>query len=254
MLMKQLFRFIVLVCIMLVSLDAVAVTVVIDPGHGGRDAGARGNIALEKNINLDIALRLGRLLEQDFNIKVIYTRTTDSFVDLHQRASIANDNKADLFISLHCNSMNDKTSGREKYKGTVTYILGLDAMTENLEVVHRENSVVSYERDFTVHYQSFDANSPESHVIYELNQRQYLNRSLELAQLIQSNMKTIAHQEEGGIYQAAFIVLSQVAMPSVLVEMDYISNPERESFMISNTGAQSIAQSLAHSITTFITK
>lgn len=249
--MTKIFHFIIAICVSFIALDANAFTVVIDPGHGGKDVGACGKVACEKDINLDVALRLGKLLVNENIARVVYTRTKDEFVDLHQRASIANESKADLFISLHCNSMNSKTSGRENYKGTVTYVLGGDALNENLEVVHRENSVISLEEDFVSHYQSFDINSPESHVIYELNQRQYLKRSLELAEQIERNMTSVAHRRSGGIYQAGFIVLSEVAMPSVLVELDYISNPKCEAFLASDSGAQLVARALARSIANY---
>lgn len=230
--------------LLLTSLKAGAFTVVIDAGHGGKDAGARGRVALEKNINLDIAKRLGRMLTACGDVKVIYTRTDDRFVDLHERASLANEHKADLFISLHCNSMGASTQGRERVKGVVTYVMGLDAIGENLEVAHRENSVVSMENDFSERYQAFDVNSPESHVIFELNQQRHMQQSLTMAQIIQRNMVKVAGRRDAGVHQAGFIVLAQTTMPSVLVEMDYISNPECERYMVSSKGAQTIAQAI----------
>lgn len=219
-------------------------TVVIDAGHGGVDVGARGNNAVEKDVNLDVALKLGKMLDKAGNVKVVYTRTDDSFVDLQKRAAIANEIKADLFISLHCNSMSQRTSWRDKVKGTVTYVMGIDAMNENLRVAQRENSVVSMEDDFSSKYQAFDVNSDESHIIFELNQQQHLQQSIAFAQEVQRQMVKVAGRVDAGVHQDSFIVLAHTAMPAVLVEMDYISNPDVEQFLTSREGATRIAQAL----------
>lgn len=221
-----------------------AFTVVIDAGHGGRDVGARGVHAFEKDINLDVALKLGKMLETCSNVKVVYTRSDDSFVDLQRRASIANEIKANLFISIHCNSMSQRTSWRDKVAGCVTYVMGMDAMNENLRVAQRENSVISMEEDFTTKYQSFDVNSAESHIIFELNQQRHLQQSIQFAQEVQRNMVKVAHRVDAGVHQAGFIVLAHTAMPAVLVEMDYISNPTSEQFLISQEGSKQLAQAL----------
>lgn len=237
--------YIVMLGILAVPGYASSFTVVIDPGHGGKDMGACGNTACEKNINLDVAKRLGKLISADGNTRVVFTRTTDEFVDLNQRATCANEIKADLFISIHCNSMGRATVGRERMKGTVTYVMGVDAIGENLDVAHRENSVISMEEDFSTRYQSFDVNSPESHVIFELNQRQHMQRSLAFAQEVQRSMVKVARRADAGVHQAGFIVLAQTAMPAVLIELDFISNPECEQFMASDAGAQKMALAIA---------
>lgn len=227
-----------------VTLAQSAFTVVIDAGHGGRDVGARGVHALEKDINLDVALKLGKMLEAASNVKVVYTRTDDSFVDLQRRASIANEIKANLFISIHCNSMSQRTSWRDKVSGCVTYVMGMDAMNENLRVAQRENSVISMEEDFSTKYQSFDVNSAESHIIFELNQQRHLQQSIQFAQEVQRQMVKVAGRVDAGVHQAGFIVLAHTAMPAVLVEMDYISNPEVEQLLASREGTTRIAQAL----------
>lgn len=219
-------------------------TVVIDAGHGGKDVGARGLKSLEKDINLDVALKLGKLLTKSGNVKVVYTRNDDSFVDLHNRAARANEIKADLFISIHCNSMSEKTSWRNKMAGAVTYVMGLDAMDENLRVSQRENSVISMEDDFSSHYQSFDINSAESHIIFELNQKKNIDNSIRFAQEIQRQMVRVAGRVDAGVHQAGFIVLAHTTMPSVLVELDYISNPSCEQFMTSQEGSDLLALAL----------
>lgn len=220
-------------------------TVVIDPGHGGKDMGACGKIACEKDINLDVAQRLGKIISATANSRVVFTRTTDDFVDLHRRAACANDIKADLFISIHCNSMGRTTAGRERMKGVVTYVMGVDAIGENLEVAHRENSVIAMEEDFTTRYQSFDVNSPESHVMFQLNQRQHMQRSLLFAQEVQCSMVKLAGRVDAGVHQADFIVLAHTSMPAVLIELDFISNPECEQFMVSPAGADKVARAIA---------
>lgn len=242
---------IVLILFLAVPSYASQFTVVLDPGHGGKDLGACGLTACEKDINLDVAKRVGRLIAADGNTRVVYTRNNDVFVDLHQRAACANEIKADLFISIHCNSMGRTTAGRERMKGAVTYVMGLDAIGENLEVAHRENSVIAMEEDFTTRYQAFDVNSPESHVMFELNQRRHMQRSIEFAQLIQQAMVKVAGRADAGVHQGNFIVLAHTAMPAVLIELDFISNPECEKFLSSTAGADMMARAIVDALNKF---
>lgn len=218
-------------------------TVVIDPGHGGKDVGADGKKCLEKDVVLRVSKALGEMLMAD-KFNVVFTRSSDVFVDLQKRASIANEVKADVFVSIHCNSMGDETAGRERYKGAVTYVMGLNATGQNLEVVQHENSVVAIDGNYSIHSRVYDSSSDESHIIYEIKQRQHMDQSINLAQEIQHQMVEVAGREDGGIYQAGFIVLSHVSMPAVLVELDYLSNPDSEAFLSSDDGVKKLASAL----------
>ena len=221
------FLFIALVSL-LNCLQSVAYTVVIDPGHGGRDVGALGLRAKEKNINLKVALALGRLIKQNYpGINVVYTRSTDKFVELGRRAAIANKANADLFISIHTNST---ASGRKgtKAQGTETYTLGMHRAADNLEVAKRENSVITLESDYKQRYEDFDPNSSESYIIFEFMQDQYMASSVKLAKLIQNQFAKTAKRINKGVHQAGFLVLREVSMPSVLVELGFINNRQEE--------------------------
>lgn len=248
---SRLILFAALMAMMAATCFASGFTVVIDPGHGGRDMGACGMNTCEKHINLDVALRLGKLIGENDDVRVVYTRTADVAVDLYQRAACANEHKADLFISIHCNSMGRNTASRHRVKGAVTYVMGLDVLQDNLEVAHRENSVTSMEEDFTTRYQAFDVNSPESHIIFQLNQQQHMNRSLEFAQEVQRCLVEHAGRVDAGVHQAGFIVLAQATMPAILIEIDFISNPECEEFMSSPHGAHTIAQAIASALNNY---
>ena len=221
------FLFIALVSL-LNCLQSVAYTVVIDPGHGGRDVGALGLRAKEKNINLKVALALGHLIKQNYpGINVVYTRSTDKFVELGRRAAIANKANADLFISIHTNST---ASGRKgtKAQGTETYTLGMHRAADNLEVAKRENSVITLESDYKQRYEDFDPNSSESYIIFEFMQDQYMASSVKLAKLIQNQFAKTAKRINKGVHQAGFLVLREVSMPSVLVELGFINNRQEE--------------------------
>lgn len=213
--------------------------VVIDPGHGGRDAGAvRGNYR-EKDINLGVALALGQLIEKNYNdVKVVYTRKTDVFVALDKRAEIANKAKANLFISIHTNSTAAKTTSAI---GADTYILGLARSEENLEVAKRENSVILLEDDYTTKYEGFDPNSPESYIIFEFMSNKFMEQSLELANYIQKDFKDIAKRNDRGVRQAGFLVLRKTSMPSILIELGFINNSNEAGFLATKKGQQSMA-------------
>ncbi len=219
--------------------------VVIDPGHGGHDIGAPGIKTNEKTINLAVALKLGKLIEQNCNdVKVIYTRKTDKFIELRERANIANKAKADLFISIHANSLDKKNKQRTKISGASTYTLGLDRSDENLEVAKRENAVILLEDDHTTRYEGFDPNSTESYIIFEMMQNKYMTNSVEFASYIQKEFKQTADRTDRGVRQGALLVLRETSMPGVLVELDFICNPTQEKFMSSEQGQQKLARSI----------
>lgn len=219
--------------------------VVIDAGHGGHDAGAVGRISKEKNINLNVALAVGKLIENsDKEIKVIYTREKDVFVTLQKRAQIANKNKANLFISIHTNAL---PKGRT-IQGAETYTLGLHRTQENLEVAKQENSVILIEDDYQTRYAGFNPNSSESYIMFEFMQDKNMEQSVQLATLIQKQFKHTAHRIDRGVRQAGFLVLHATSMPSVLVELGYISTPEEERYLNSQEGIRNLSRSICQAI------
>lgn len=224
-------------------------TVVIDAGHGGHDPGAIGKKGKEKNINLSVALKLGRLIERNCSdTRVIYTRSTDKFVPLHQRAEIANNAKANLFISIHTNSVASRNS---KVSGTETYTLGLHRTEENLEVAKKENSVILIENDYKKQYAGFNPNSSESYIIFEFLQDKYMSQSVTFAKSIQQQFRQTAHRTDKGVHQAGFLVLRETSMPSVLIELGYITNPTEEAYLMSDNGSSALAQSIYKAFTRY---
>ncbi len=203
-------------------------TLVIDAGHGGRDAGAIGKFSKEKDINLRTALAFGKYVERNCSdVKVIYTRKTDVFVELQDRAEIANKAKADLFISIHTNSL----PGKKIARGLETYTLGMHRAADNLEVAKRENSVILMEKDYKKHYEGFDPNSSESYIIFEFLQDNNMAKSVELAKLVQTNVCATANRPNKGVKQAGFLVLRKTSMPSCLIELGYISTSDEEKML-----------------------
>ena len=216
-------------------------TLVIDAGHGGHDAGAIGTYSKEKNINLNVALAFGKLVEQNCNdVKVIYTRKTDVFVPLQERAAIANRSKADLFISVHTNAL---PGGRIAY-GSETYTLGMARSSENFDVAKRENSVILVENDYKEKYAGFNPNSSESYIIFEFMQDEHMKQSISLAQSIQKHYADIAGRKNKGVHQAGFLVLRETSMPSVLTELGFISTPEEEAYLNSQNGINKLSRSI----------
>lgn len=214
---------------------------VIDAGHGGKDNGASGKISKEKNINLNIALAFGRMVEANCpDVKVVYTRKTDVFVTLQGRADIANRHKANLFISIHTNSM---PPGVTAPSGTETYTVGMHSGTENLAVAKRENSVITQEANYRAVYKNFDPNKSESYIIFEFMQDRNMKQSVELARHIQTAYGNQGRKNKG-VHQAGFLVLRATGMPSVLTEVGFISNPEEERFLNSKEGIQKLARAL----------
>lgn len=214
--------------------------VVIDPGHGGDAPGAVGRRSKEKDIALAISLKLGEYIRENIDdVEVIFTREKDISVPLHERARIANEHNADLFISIHCNSAGSRTA-----IGTETFVMGLHRNQANLEVARRENKAILYEDDYLEAYDGFDPNSPEASIIFTLYQNAHLEQSLQVASLIQEQFRTRARRIDRGVKQAGFLVLYNLTMPGVLVEAGFLSNPREEEYLMSETGQAHIASAI----------
>ncbi len=214
--------------------------VVIDPGHGGRDPGAVGQLVKEKDVVLAISLKLGQYIKENFDdVEIIYTRNTDEFIELHRRAQIANENKADLFISVHCNA----SPSRRAY-GAETFVMGLHRSSENLEVAKKENASILYEEDYLQTYDGYDPNSPESNIIFSMFQNLYLNQSLVMASLLQDQFRERAGRHDRGVKQAGFLVLYNITMPGILVEAGFLSNTHEEKYLMSERGQAHIASAV----------
>jgi N-acetylmuramoyl-L-alanine amidase len=209
-------------------------TVVIDPGHGGKDTGALGAISKEKDLNLTVALLAGDYIKKNLpDVNVIYTRERDVFVGLNERAMIANRNNADVFISIHCNSTDSKSASAV---GAETFVLGEHKNAANLQVAKNENSAILYEEDASEQYGDFDLNSPEAYIALSLFQQEYLNQSLQLAANVQEQFSKRVGRKDRGVQQAGFLVLWKTAMPSILIELGFISNAAEERFLASESG------------------
>ena len=216
-------------------------TLVIDPGHGGHDAGALGAISKEKNINLAVALRFGKYVEQNLpEVRVIYTRTKDVFIPLNERANIANRANADLFISVHTNALPAGKIAR----GFETYTLGMHRAKDNLDVAMRENSVISMEKDYQQRYQGFDPRSSESYIIFEFIQGKNMERSVELARMIQRGVCDGANRPDKGVHQAGFLVLRETSMPGCLIELGFITTPDEERLLNNDSRVDDIARGI----------
>lgn len=235
-------HFINIIILCIVPLCATAVnkqfTLVIDAGHGGSDAGAKGAISKEKDINLKVALAFGRLVQENCpDVKLVYTRKTDVFIPLHERANIANRNKANLFISIHTNAL---PKGRIS-RGLETYTLGMHRAGDNFDVAKRENAVILYEKDYKEKYEGFNPNSSESYIMFEFLQDKNMANSVELAKFVQKRTCASAQRQNKGVKQAGFLVLRETSMPSCLIELGFISTPDEERFLNSDQGVKSLA-------------
>ena len=220
--------------------DGKTFKVVIDAGHGGKDPGCLGLYNKEKDVALDIALKTGKLISDNCpGVKVIYTRNTDVFVELYRRAKIANDNHADLFISFHCNASENKTA-----HGIDTWVMGLHKSEANLAVARAENSAMLKEKDYERNYGGFNPNSPESAVMFSLYSAAYLNNSILLADKVQKNLIATTHLRDRGVNQAGYWVLWAVSMPSILIEMGFLTNPTEEKFLSEEKNKKSIADAI----------
>ena len=240
---KKITLLLALMCMLVVTAFAAnkRFTLVIDPGHGGHDAGARGAISMEKNINLTVALRFGKYVEQNMpEVRVIYTRKQDVFIPLHERANIANRANADLFISVHTNAL---PAGKVA-RGFETYTLGMHRAKDNLDVAMRENSVISMEKGFEQTYEGFDPKSSESYIIFEFIQGKNMERSVELARMIQRSVCDGGCRPDKGVHQAGFLVLRETSMPSCLIELGFITTPDEERLLNDNAKVDDIAKGI----------
>ncbi len=217
-------------------------TIVLDAGHGGKDSGCSGHHSKEKHIALNVVLKLGQAIEQQFPyINVIYTRKTDVFIPLYQRAAIANKNEADLFISIHCNALSRKA---HLVHGSETYVMGLHTAEHNLDVARRENEAILLEDDYQKNYQGFDPNSDEGHIFLSMFQNAFLDKSIQFAEKVESKIKVKAQRKSRGVKQAGFVVLKETTMPSVLIETGYLTNQKEEAFLVTNTGQTKMANAI----------
>lgn len=216
--------------------------VVLDAGHGGKDPGNRGNGYKEKDIALNIILKIGAELKKHPDVKVVYTRTTDVFIPLDKRAEIANEANADLFVSVHCNAHSSQAHGTE------TFVLGLHRNADNLKIAMKENSVIYLEEDYEVKYGGFDPNSPASYIGMTLMQEEYLDQSILLADFVQKGFTNKLKRTDRGVKQAGFLVLRKTYMPSVLVETGFLTNNSEGKFLNSNAGQQKMAASIIEGI------
>ncbi|MBY5958865.1 N-acetylmuramoyl-L-alanine amidase [Membranicola marinus] len=213
--------------------------VVLDAGHGGKDSGALGSKSKEKDVVLDLVLKLGQEIERKYpDIEVIYTRKTDKFVELHERAEIANKANADLFISIHCNA-----AGSHSACGSETFVLGLHRNDDNLKVAKRENAAILLEENYEENYEGFDPNSEISHIILNMYQNTFLDRSLTFANSLETNLVTKNKRKSRGVKQAGFLVLRHTFMPSILFEAGFLTNKEEEQYLNSSTGQSRIIAS-----------
>ena len=214
--------------------------VVLDAGHGGKDPGALGKNSREKDIVLAITLKVGEYIEENIpDVKVIYTRKKDEFIEVYERANIANESKADLFISIHANWW---TSTRSS--GTETYTMGTSLDERNLQVAMKENSVITLEEDYTTNYEGFDPNSAESYIIFNLMQKTFQQQSVDFAGLVQDQFRERARRYDRGVKQERFLVLWRTTMPAVLIETGFISNKSEEAYLKSKQGQEYLASAI----------
>lgn len=254
--MYQMKQYRYLIATLLISILAVTqqtilakdFVVVIDAGHGGHDPGAVGQTAKEKHINLSVALKLGKLIEENCkDTRVVYTRKRDVFIPLDRRAEIANNAKADLFISIHTNALAKNRTAT----GASTWTLGLAKSDANLDVAKRENAVILYESDYQTRYAGFNPNSAESYIIFEFMQDRYMEQSVHLATLVQKEFKQTCRRADRGVHQAGFLVLKASAMPSILVELGFISTPSEEKYLNTDAGASNMANGIYRAFLTY---
>lgn len=221
--------------------------VTLDAGHGDHDFGAVYSGRIEKNIALAIVLKVGKILELNPNVDVIYTRKTDVFIDLVERANIANRANSNIFVSVHCNASKNTAAD-----GTETYVMGLSKVASNLEAAKKENSVITLEKDYKRKYEGYDPNSPESMIGMTLMQEEYLDNSISLASKIEDNFDKLGKKlRHGGVKQAPFMVLHKAYMPRVLVETGFVSNPTEGDLLNSEAGQNDIAEAIAQAILSY---
>ena len=240
---RKFFVFLLMICCFVVTSFAAKrpFTLVIDAGHGGKDAGAPGKYSYEKNINLKVALAFGRYVEKNCpDVKVIYTRKTDVFIPLHERAAIANRNKADVFVSIHTNSV----ASKKPVTGLETYTMGMRRSDEKLSAAMRENDVILIEDNYQQHYSGFDPRSPESYIMFEVLNDKNMLESVELAKGVQKNVCRIANRPNKGVKQDAFLVLRETSMPACLIELGYITTPSEEAYLNSSSNQEAMGRGI----------
>lgn len=218
--------------------------IVIDAGHGGKDPGALGATSKEKDVALKVALQVGQYIQENLpGVEVIYTRKTDTFIELKERSNIANRNKADLFISIHCNAVPNKSA-----YGTETFVMGTKNFEANFDIVKRENSVILLEENFEETYEGFDPSSPESYMMFNLMQKAFLSNSLSLASKVEDDFSNRVNRYSRGVKQAPLYVLWTTSMPSVLIELGFISNAKEEKYLNSKDGQIYLASAIYRSV------
>jgi len=216
-------------------------TIVLDAGHGGKDPGTHGRYAKEKTINLELILQLGRKIKANHpDVRVIYTRVSDHFVDLYERGAIANRNRADLFISIHCNA----SPSSNRVYGTETYTLGLHRTQSNLDVARRENAVILQEKNYQQTYKGFNPNSPLATIMLANYQHAFMESSINFAEKVERSFRRNAERKSNGVKQAGFIVLWKTTMPSVLIESGYLTNPAEELYLKSDEGQKTMVNAI----------
>jgi len=245
-------------------------TIVIDAGHGGNKPGAKGSMSLEKDVALQVALKLGKKFEEEMpEIKVLYTRKTDVDVDFYKRAALANDNNADIFISIHCNSMPDRKviAGYTKNKkgvkipryayvkntttsGTETFVAGSHRLNEQ-DAAIRENADIKLEKDYKENYNGYDPNDPETFIILSLFKNIFRDKSLKLAKLVQDNYTNNDNRVNRGVKEQGLLILQRCGMPAILTEIGFISNPTEEEYMNSESGQAEIVNSIFKAVKTY---
>ena len=218
-------------------------TIVIDPGHGGKDSGTMGTKRFkvyEKHVALAVSLKLGKYISENFpEVEVIYTRDSDIFLELNERTEIANKSNADLFISIHCDGFTNP-----KPSGASVFVMGMSKLKANMDVAMRENSAIYLEDNYKKKYEGFDPKSPESYIVFSLMQNTYLNQSLNIAELVENQFSTRANRKSRGVKQAPFYVISRTNMPSILIECGFLTNPKEEEFLHSDLGQDYIASAI----------
>ncbi len=225
-------------------------TIVLDAGHGGKDMGAQGRRFKEKDIALQLTLQLGYYLEHYLpQVQVLYTRQTDVFVPLHERVQIANSNQADVFFSIHCNSLNQYNNA---IQGTETFVMGLHRAEENLEVAKRENKAILLETDYNNNYAGYDPHSSEGHIMLSMYQNAHLTQSLALASQIEQQFANTIQRQSRGVKQAGFLVLRATTMPAVLVETGFLSNNQEEYYLASQQGQAYLASAMFRAIQNYV--
>lgn len=218
-------------------------TIVIDPGHGGKDSGTLGTKRFkiyEKHVALAVSLKLGNYIADAFpDVKIIYTRDKDVFLELNERTEIANKSNADLFISIHCDGFTNP-----KPSGASVFVMGMSKLKANMDVAMRENSAIYLEDNYQQKYDGFDPKSAESYIVFSLMQNTYLNQSLQIAEEVENEFSTRANRKSRGVKQAPFYVISRTNMPSILVECGFLTNPKEEEFLHSDLGQDYIASAI----------